>query len=83
MTAIFVESENLSDAERVIGSPFTVPLSADGSEPASHWGCNWENCPATVLEALAGVIGCTIAESWPAGLEVTGLAVIRARPDEL
>lgn len=64
MTAIIVTNKSLPQAIAISGDQFTVPLSADGAEPTSHMGCNWQDCPKEVQAALAALSGVTLADSW-------------------
>jgi len=68
MTAIIVTTEALPEAIAISGDQFTVPLSSDGAEPASHMGCNWVGCPTDVQTALAALAGATLADSWAEAL---------------
>jgi len=83
MTAFIVEADALGLAQAIAGAEFTVPLSADGIEPATHWGCNWAGCPAEMASALAQIGGLSRAEDWHALCQTMALAIIQPAGDDL
>lgn len=81
MTAFIVTRAALAAATALAGEQFTVPLSPDGLEPITHWGCNWVNCPHAVADALAALAGCVVATEWAAARDSAGLQALRPAPD--
>lgn len=80
-TSIIVRLSSLDAAVSIAGDQFTVPLSSDGFEPATHKGCNWLNCPSEISVPLSGVEGVTLSQTWPEALQGSGLKVIQP-PEE-
>lgn len=76
MTAFIVKTETLAAAQAAAGDQFTVPLSADGQEPATHIGCNWVGCPAEIETTLAQIEGVSMGIDFWALCADLGLSLI-------
>jgi len=61
MAAFIVDAANLGTALAVEGASFSVGLSPDGQEPATHFGCNWTNIPSDAFAILSALPGMVVA----------------------
>lgn len=64
-----------------LGAEFTVLLSASGTPPETHVGCNWIGCPPDVLQQLGAVPSNVSGPDWHT--LCNELDLVRIDPDQV